>query len=408
MLSLSHLFLSVTLLATSIITTAKAATFSATDNNDGILLWEAYADPIVQCYRQPLLVKTPSALLAFAEGRPGIPYCSGTFYPNSPDFPIVLRTSLDNGVTWSNARQLVRGNLDFLVAVYDPIFERVNLLVQQGDTGTIQLTSSDDGLSWSNPTSILISAPAGYASLIPGVGHGLSIKSQYCMEATCGGSYGRLILPFVATRDGPVSNDTACGSCATALVYSDDGGASWTLGAVSDQNGSREAALVQLNSNDYSTLSAVIYAGERNLGNATGTRLHAISKDSGFTFSTFGTDPSLPDVVTGNWTGVVAGLVRVDSMSTAATATTGVLLAFTAPAAIDQRANLSLWISVDGGQSWPSASQASVWPGPAAYSDMIMINSTHIGVLFESSSVAAPTEFAGGIRFISFPASQLL
>jgi sialidase-1 len=409
MLSLFHLFLSVTLLATSIITTTAK---SATDNNDGILLWEAYADPIVQCYRQPLLIKTPSALLAFAEGRPGIPYCSGTFYPTSPDFPIVLRTSLDNGVTWSNASELVRGNLDFLVAVYDPIFMRVNLLVQQGDTGTIQLSSSDDGLSWSNPTSILINAPAGiYASLIPGVGHGLSIKSQYCMEVTCGGSYGRLILPFVATRDGPVSNDTACGSCATALVYSDDGGSSWTLGAVSEQNGSREAALVQLNSNDYSTLSAVIYAGERNLGNATGTRLHAISKDSGFTFSTFGTDPSLPDVVTGNWTGVVAGLVRVDSMSdatAATTATSGVLLAFTAPAAIDQRANLSLWISVDGGKSWPSASLASVWPGPSAYSDMIMINSTHIGVLFESSSVAAPTEFAGGIRFISFPASQLL
>ena len=126
-------------------------TTSAIDNN-GILLWQAYADPIVQCFRQPLLVKTPSALLAFAEGRPGIPYCSGTFYPTSPNFPIVLRTSLDNGMTWGDASEIVRGNLDFLVAVYDPIFMRVNLLVQQGDTGTIQLISSDDGVSWSNPT----------------------------------------------------------------------------------------------------------------------------------------------------------------------------------------------------------------------------------------------------------------
>ncbi len=47
------------------------------------------------------------------------------------------------------------------------------------------------------------------------------------------------------------------------------------------------------------------------MGATPGIRWHAISLDSGETLSQFGTDPELPDVVTANWTGVVAGLARV-------------------------------------------------------------------------------------------------
>ena len=34
----------------------------------GVALWTAYTDA-TRCFRQPLLVRTPSALLAFVEGR---------------------------------------------------------------------------------------------------------------------------------------------------------------------------------------------------------------------------------------------------------------------------------------------------------------------------------------------------
>jgi Neuraminidase (sialidase) len=242
-------------------------------------------------------VQTPTALLAFVEGRPGIPYCSGTFYPTTPDFPILLRTSRDAGATWSAELEITRGNLDFLVAVYDPRTARTLLLVQLGDTGTIQTTSADDGATWSAPVPVTIAAPPGvYAALIPGVGHGLVVSPAHCLDATCGGTAGRLVLPFVATLVGPVSNDTACGTCASALVYSDDGGATWTLGAVSDQNGSREAALAQLDSAAHAALAGVVLASERNLGNATGVRLRAVSVDGGRGFSSEGVDAGLPDV----------------------------------------------------------------------------------------------------------------
>jgi hypothetical protein len=68
---------------------------------------------------------------------------------------------------------------------------------------------------------------------------------------------------------------------------------------VSDQNGSREAALVQLDSAPFATMGAVVFASERNLGNLTGHRLNALSTDGARTFSREGMNPSLPDVVTG-------------------------------------------------------------------------------------------------------------
>ena len=85
---------------------------------------------------------------------------------------------------------------------------------------------------------------------------------------------------------------------------------------------------------------------------------------------------------------VVAGVARVDSGSAA-----GYRVAFTAPAAVGARANLSLWASIDA-LTW-TAPLVSIWPGPAAYSDIVPINATHIGILFESSSDAAPLNLLG-------------
>ncbi len=108
-------------------------------------------------------------------------------------------------------------------------------------------------------------------------------------------------------------------------------------------------------------------------------------------FSPHSTPPLIPNPFC-SWTGVVAGLARADE-----------LLAFTAPAAAGVRANLSLWTSADGGASWGAGPVLSIWPGPAAYSDALRINSTHVGVVFEGGE----TEFAGGILFAAVPLAEL-
>ena len=362
-----------------------------------VSLWTAYTG-WPTCYRQPILLRTASALVAIVEGRPGIAWCSGTDWPTTPDFPILAKMSTDGGTTWSAAVNITRGNLDFLTPVYDALADKIVLLVQQGDTGVIQTVSADSGRTWTAVAPAALPVPSGFSALIPGVGHGIQITAAHCLDSSCLGTAGRLVLPFVATRVGPVSNDTACGTCATALVYSDDGGASWVLGAVSEQNGSREAALVQLDSATAGVVGAAIYAAERNLGNATGTRWHAVSLDGGLSFSRYGSD-ALPDVTTANWTGIVAGLARYDAPGLPAQPPR---LFFTAPNAANSRANLSLWTSEDQGATW-GAPRLSIFGGPAAYSDAAQVNDTHVGVIFEGSAA----EFAGGIWYAALPAASL-
>ena len=302
-------------------------------------LFKAYeGDP--RCYRQPLLVAVPpSTVLAFVEGRNNISWCSGTDWPATIDFPILLRRSTDAGATFAAAQEITRGNLDFLVAAYAPATRTVYLALQLGDTDTLLTVSADAGLTWSTPTKIYFPGAGAYNSVIPGVGHGIVVSAEHCMDPTCGGTVGRILLPFVVSSR-VVSNDTSCGDCQSGIVFSDDGGATWQIGAVSAQAGSREASLVQLRSDAYGTTGAVIYATERNLGNATGSRLHAVSLNGGRTFAAYGRDDGLPDAVTANWTGLVSGAARYAPAGSPA----GVIV-FTAPASRTERANMSVWVS---------------------------------------------------------------
>jgi photosystem II stability/assembly factor-like uncharacterized protein len=177
------------------------------------------------------------------------------------------------------------------------------------------------------------------------------------------------------------AGDVSCAGCFSCLATSDDDGATWTVAAVSTQDGSREAALAQLTAPAGST-GAVIYASERNMGAAPGTRWHAISRDSGASFSAFGTDPALPDGMTRNWTGICAGLARI-----------GDTLLFSTPMATGARADLALYRSADEGASWSAG--ALFASGPAGYSDMTAINKTHAAIIFENGA----DEFAQQINF---------
>lgn len=320
--------------------------------------------------------------------------------------------------------------------MFDPATGIVHLMIQQGDDGVIYTTSPDGGVTWTPPANITVSG--NFANIIPGVGHGLAIDPQHCMDPTCAGTAGRLLMPWACTVEGPVSNDTACSSecarprgarlppfapapcltphpcqwcppppaadCRTCLLASDDNGAGWYLAAVSSQVGGRESALVQLNSADFSTMGAVVYASERNLGPAPGVRLHAVSLDGGASFDSryYAVDTDLPDVLTTNWTGVVSGLARVSAPSAPD------FLVFTAPYNnVSERANLTAFVSSGVGPSatWSVSAIGSLWSADAAYSDTLQINDTHLGVLFECGSNG---DFAAQIAFAAVPVASLL
>ena len=233
------------------------------------------ADPKVlpQCYRQPILVVVNSShLVAFAEGRDNGLYCSGG--SDGKNSSIWRRTSSDGGATWSAPLMIFiqPPAPDYLSAVYDAVRGRVILQIQTSPN--LQLTSDDAGVTWSKPAPVNVAVPAGFTAT-PGVAHGIQISGALCKEATCGGAAGRLVVAWVChgkAAPSALSSDVTCPGCFSCLATSDDGGQSWAIdaGAVSTQEGSREASLVQLKSGN--TTDAVIYATERNMGNATGER----------------------------------------------------------------------------------------------------------------------------------------
>jgi photosystem II stability/assembly factor-like uncharacterized protein len=350
----------------------------------GVTLFAAYAG-YPPCFRQPLVVAlNASALVVFAEGRNNS-YCSGA--ADGSNSSIHSRFSADGGATWSPPQELLHAppQPDYLSAVANPATGSVHLFVQSAPN--VQLTSRDGGATWSAPAPVKVALPAGYTAT-PGVASGIVLDGALCAEPTCGGAAGRLVVAWVCHKakapGARRAGDVSCAGCFSCLATSDDDGDTWAISAVTTQEGSREAALAQLAAAAVpGAPGAVVYASERNMGAAPGARWHAVSADSGKTFSRVGNDPALPDGDTKNWTGICAGLARGGA---------GTLL-FSTPTAAGARADLGLFRSTDEGASWsPGALFAA---GPAGYSDLTAVNATHAAIIFENGA----DEFAQQINF---------
>ena len=309
--------------------------------------------------------------------------------------------SEDGGASWSEAfSTLYSGKVDYLGAVWDGD-SSVHLFVQEGAAMVLHSVITAGGTAWTPLVPITPSLPKGVTATQPAVSVGLRLRSDLCAEPTCGGAVGRLVMPFVCHAAAQLAGDVACPGCGSCLLLSDDAGATWRYGAVSAQVGTREASVVQLRAPAAST-SATLWATERAMGNQTGSRMHAVSSDGGvsFSFSTYGRDTALPDAVTANWTGVVSGAARFDG------APGGAAILFSAPSSRTERAVLGLYVSEDEAASWKGPT-AILWPGPAAYSSMVQLNDTHVGVLFENGD-AGTGDFAARLSFLTVGVSDLV
>ena len=361
-----------------------ASIISLVSSAPGTTLFAAYSG-YPPCFRQPLVVAlNASALVVFAEGRNNS-YCSGS--ADGSNSSIHTRFSADGGATWSPPQELLHAppQPDYLSAVANPATGAVHLFVQSAPN--LQLTSRDGGATWSAPAPVKVAVPAGYTAT-PGVASGIALDGALCAEPTCGGAAGRLVVAWVCHKaKAPAAarrvGDVSCVGCFSCLATSDDDGATWTISAVTTQEGSREAALAQLATAAVpGATGAVVYASERNMGAAPGARWHAVSADSGKTFSRVGNDPALPDGDTKNWTGICAGLARGGA---------GTLL-FSTPMAAGARADLGLFRSTDEAASWSAGALFAA--GPAGYSDLTAVNATHAAIIFENGE----NEFAQQIN----------
>ena len=330
-------------------------------------------------YRIPALTTTASgALLAFCEGRKNSLSDQG-------DIDILLRRSTDQGVTWSAPQVVVEEGGTAPIAfgnpapVLDETTGYIHLLCCRNNQRVFHLVSTDDGLSWS--TSVEITSAVAQPSWVwyaTGPVHGIQLKRGIHM--------GRLVIPC----DHVVGSDIMTGIHASHVVYSDDHGATWKLGANSDASDAiwpNETTCVELTGGGTAGESKIYFNTRDQAGRMPGSRGQTFSLDSGGSFNpeVFGTTPFMCPVVQG-------ALLRL--LATDEGAPSNRIL-FSCPNS-SVRSRISVWSSTDEAIRW--SDPKLIYNGPSAYSDMARTTSGDVAMLYENG-VNHPNERISVARF---------
>lgn len=294
----------------------------------------------VACYRIPSLVTAPDGtLIAVCDQR--VSSCADL--KGNRDINIVMRTSPDDGETWSDLQVIVdypegRSASDPSMIVdrtTGTVFLFFNYMDHDQEKGIYYLRvmkSTDNGKTWSTPEDITdqITKPDWHGDFkFITSGRGMQTKS------------GKLVHTLVNLQKG------------LHLFGSDDHGRSWYLLDVPITPGD-ESKVIELADGTWMVNSR---------GNGAGHRYVHLSADEGKTWVTHA-EAGLADP------GCNASLIRE-----------GNVLFFSNPNCTDQRKNLALRISTDGGKTWGEGS--TVHAGNSAYSSMTFIPGKGIGLLYE-------------------------
>jgi sialidase-1 len=339
------------------------------------------------CYRIPAIVRTKAGtLLAFAEARRA--WCG-----DSQEIDLVMRRSDDDGRTWSATQTVLSGTDSDPNAVATrgnpaPIVDTETgriVLLSTMDPGTttrprtpyVQV-SDDDGRTWSKARNIgaQIDDPA-WGWYATGPVHGIQL--------TRGAHAGRLVAG--------TNYDNGAGGQAGQLVYSDDHGDTWHKGATdlrTDGAVPQEISVVE-------KVDGGIYALARNNGGAAGaSRMFAVSNDGGQTYAApYATIPGLTTPVVQTSVQRLRAVDRGDKYNR---------LLFAGPADPERRRHMTIRSSFDEGKTWQSVADGtritSDWSG---YSDMSILDTGEIGLLYEGGTVDARDQ----IRFARFTETDI-
>jgi sialidase-1 len=307
-------------------------------------------------YRIPALaISTKGTVLAFSEGRKN----ASADYGN---IDLLLRRSLDNGQTWQPMQVLVddgentcgnpcpmvdRRTGDIVLLITKNNANEKESQIMKGDAAprTVWvLRSSDDGATWSTPVDISAQVrKPDWRWYATGPCHGIQLAD------------GRLVAPCDHST-GPKKEEMF-----SHVIYSDDGGTTWNIGGTAE-NRTDESTVLELSDGS-------LYLNARNT-RGTSRRAYAISNDRGLTWSPVADDETLLEPV------CQGSVLR---MSTAAAGGKDRVL-FSNPASA-KRENMTVRMSYDECKTWPVSKV--LWPGPAAYSDLVVTADGKIGCLYE-------------------------
>lgn len=332
-------------------------------------------------YRIPALAVTvKGTVLAFCEGRKFARSDTG-------DIAMLLKRSADNGSTWSDQQVVwdddghTCGNpcpvVDretgtvWLLMTWNRGDDRESRIIDQTskDTRRVFVThSDDDGMTWTQPEEVTADVKLpGWTWYATGPGAGIQIEH--------GPDRGRLVIPC-----DHIEADTK--HYYSHVIYSDDHGKTWKLGGSTLQHQVNECEVVELTGNR-------LMLNMRNYDRSQRTRKVSISEDGGMTWGDIYADSTLIE-------SICQASIRRYSWADGRD-----ILLFSNPAHEDERRNMTVRLSEDGGGTWPAAKVLHA--GPSAYSCLTVLADGRVACLYEAGE-GGPYEL---IVFARFPLAWL-
>lgn len=350
-------------------------------------------------YRIPAIVQHQGVLIAFAEGRV---HHAGDFGDND----IVYKASTDGGKTWGPLRVAVdndtlqASNSAPVVDLLDPQYPegRIFLFYNTGNAHEHDvraghglrevwyITSTDGAATWSAPVNITTQV---HRPKQPGINAAYNFNEDWRTYANTPGHgfqfingphTGRIYIAANHNAGDPQPENTDWNAHA---YYTDDHGASFQLSGKVPYPGSNESTAAQIGTDG-------VYMSSRNQRLTPKQRVVSVSPDGGQTWVASAPDPQLPDPV--NQASVLSWMQD------------GQFILAHCNAADEHRRNkLTLRLSKDGGNTWyfnkviaqAPTGYTGAW---SAYSDLVQLDPTHIGVLFEKDDYREIVFVAVGIE----------
>ncbi|MBK8882964.1 MAG: exo-alpha-sialidase [Bacteroidales bacterium] len=338
-------------------------------------------------YRIPAVIRLPDGkLLAFAEGR-----VNGS--NDFGDINIVMKSSIDNGKTWSSLitiadyDKLQAGNPAPVTDLTDPLFPqgRIFLFYNTGNNheGEVRKgngfrevwykTSADGGKNWADPVNIttMVHRPyqpqANSAYIFSEDWRSYANTPGHAMQFVNGPYRGRILIAANHSKGDP---DKEWEDYSSHAYYTDDHGKTFNLSQSVNIPGSNEATAAEIS-------GGRLILNARNQKGDIKARIVASSNNGGETWDSLWFDNNLPDPVC---EGTILTIGQENGKY---------ILAFCNAASITNRDNLTLRISYDEGRTWAltmpvdKSSDKRNSKDYTAYSDIVNISETEIGVLYE-------------------------
>ncbi len=319
----------------------------------------------VHTFRIPVMVRAHNGdVLAFAEARKKSAADHG-------DIDIVLKRSRDNGQSWGPielvqdefedpAARVWIGNPTPIVDETDPQHPgRIWLVFTRNNAQMFVSSSDDDGKTWSQRREITQTAgKREWDWCAAGPVHGIQLER--------GPHAGRLVAPC----DHQIKSSKSWGS---HIVYSDDHGLTWKLGASDTRRGDdplhpNECVAVEL-------VDGRVYVNAREHdGSDPATRVVAYSSDGGTTLDApFVAEPNIISPVVQNSEIRFAATDSGDGRN---------IVVHCGPGDPMKRQDLTMLLSFDECKTW--GHETLIHRGPAAYCDLAKLNGSEVGVLYEA------------------------